>query len=69
MAGSFGYEKEHYNISMQMAERKLLPAVRAQKPETLIAASGFSCRHQVNHGTGRTVLHPVEILRQAITTE
>jgi FAD/FMN-containing dehydrogenase/Fe-S oxidoreductase len=66
MAGSFGYEKEHYDISMQMAERKLLPAVRAQKPETLIAASGFSCRHQVNHGTGRKVLHPAEILRQAL---
>jgi Fe-S oxidoreductase len=66
MAGSFGYEKEHYDISMQMAERMLLPAVRAQKPETLIAASGFSCRHQVNHGTGRKVLHPAEILRQAL---
>ncbi len=66
MAGSFGYEKEHYEISMQMAERKLLPAVRAQKQETLIAASGFSCRHQVHHGSGRTVLHPVEILRQAL---
>jgi FAD/FMN-containing dehydrogenase/Fe-S oxidoreductase len=66
MAGSFGYEKEHYEISMQMAERKLLPAVRAQKEETLIAASGFSCRHQVHHGSGRTVLHPVEILRQAL---
>jgi FAD/FMN-containing dehydrogenase/Fe-S oxidoreductase len=69
MAGSFGYEKEHYNISIQMAERKLLPAVRSQPEDTLIAASGFSCRHQINHGTGRTALHPVEILRQAITTE
>ena len=68
MAGSFGYEKEHYKISMQIAERKLLPAVRAQKHDTLIAASGFSCRHQINQGAGRSVLHPVEILRRAITT-
>jgi Fe-S oxidoreductase len=66
MAGSFGYEKEHYKISMEMAERKLLPAVRAQNQETLIAASGFSCRHQVSHGSGRKALHPVEILRQAL---
>ena len=68
MAGSFGYEKEHYDISMQIAERKLLPAVRDQKQDTLIAASGFSCRHQIIQGAGRSVLHPVEILRQAITT-
>jgi FAD/FMN-containing dehydrogenase/Fe-S oxidoreductase len=67
MAGSFGYEKEHYEVSMQMAERSLLPVVRQQKANTLIAASGFSCRHQLNHGSGRTVLHPVEILRQALT--
>ena len=66
MAGSFGYEKEHYDISIQMAERKLLPAVRSQKPETIIAASGFSCRHQIHHGSGRKALHPVEILRQAL---
>ncbi len=66
MAGSFGYEKEHYDISIQMAERILLPAVREQKAETLIAASGFSCRHQIHHGSGRTALHPVEILHDAL---
>jgi len=66
MAGSFGYEKEHYEISMQMAEHRLLPEIRAQKTETLIAASGFSCRHQIKHGSGKTALHPVQILRQAM---
>jgi FAD/FMN-containing dehydrogenase/Fe-S oxidoreductase len=69
MAGSFGYEKEHYDISIQMAERKLLPAVREQKAETLIAASGFSCRHQIQHGSGRKALHPVEILREALIND
>jgi FAD/FMN-containing dehydrogenase/Fe-S oxidoreductase len=69
MAGSFGYEKEHYDISMQMAERKLLPAIREQSEETIIAASGFSYRHQVSDGSGRTALHPAEILRQALVEE
>ncbi|MFQ5638751.1 MAG: FAD-binding and (Fe-S)-binding domain-containing protein [bacterium] len=66
MAGAFGYESEHYEISMQMGERRLLPAVRKQSPDTLIAASGFSCRHQIKHGTGKTALHPVEILQKAV---
>jgi FAD/FMN-containing dehydrogenase/Fe-S oxidoreductase len=66
MAGSFGYESEHYEISMQMAERRLLPAVRKEPDDTLIAVSGFSCRHQVRHGSGRVALHPVEILRKAM---
>lgn len=66
MAGSFGYESEHYEISMEMAERRLLPAIRNEPEATLIAANGFSCRHQVMHGTGRVALHPVEILRKAM---
>lgn len=66
MAGSFGYESEHYEISMQIAERRLLPAIRKEPDDTLIAASGFSCRHQIRHGTGRVALHPVEILRKAM---
>ena len=69
MAGSFGYEKEHYDISMRMAERKLLPTIREQDKETIIAASGFSCRHQVKHGADSTALHPVEILHNALTEE
>ncbi len=66
MAGSFGYEAEHYEVSMQMAERRLLPAVRAAGPETIIAAAGLSCREQIAHGTGRRALHPAEVLRDAL---
>ena len=66
MAGAFGYEKEHYEISCRMAERRLLPAVRSASSETLIVAPGTSCRHQISHGTGRKVLHPAELLRDAM---
>ncbi len=66
MAGSFGYEAEHYALSMQMAERRLLPAVRAAGPETVIVAAGFSCREQIAHGSGRRALHPAEVLRAAL---
>ncbi len=66
MAGSFGYEAEHYDISMQMAERRLLPAVRSAAAETVIVASGTSCRHQIGHGAQRRALHPVEVLRDAL---
>jgi Fe-S oxidoreductase len=66
MAGSFGYEDEHYTVSMEMAERRLLPAVRAVGPETIIVAAGVSCRQQIKHGTGREALHPAEVLRDAI---
>ena len=66
MAGSFGYEKEHYNLSMQIGELVLLPAVRKQPDEVIIAAPGTSCRHQIKDGTGRKALHPVEILYDAL---
>lgn len=66
MAGSFGYESEHYQISMQMAERRLLPAVRQASEDTLIVAAGVSCRQQIIHGTGRPVSHPAEVLRAAL---
>jgi Fe-S oxidoreductase len=66
MAGSFGYEKEHYDLSMQIGELVLLPAVRQADADTLIAAPGTSCRHQVKDGTGRKALHPVEILWEAM---
>ncbi len=66
MAGSFGYESEHYYLSVKMAERRLWPAVKGASDETLIVAPGFSCRHQIEHGTGRTALHPAEVLRDAL---
>jgi Fe-S oxidoreductase len=66
MAGSFGYETEHYEISMQMAERRLLPAVRQAGEATLIVAAGVSCRQQIKHGTGRQAWHPAEVLRAAL---
>ncbi|HEU5079085.1 MAG TPA: FAD-linked oxidase C-terminal domain-containing protein [Opitutaceae bacterium] len=66
MAGSFGYEKEHYAVSQQIGELVLFPAVRALSKETVIAAPGPSCRHQVKDATGRRALHPVEILHAAL---
>jgi Fe-S oxidoreductase len=66
MAGSFGYEKEHYDISMKIGELVLLPAVRASSGEAIIAAPGTSCRHQIKDGTGRKAKHPVEILYEAL---
>ncbi len=66
MAGSFGYEKEHYELSMKIGELVLFPTVRAQADDVLIAAAGTSCRHQIHDGTKRTALHPIEILWGAI---
>ena len=62
MAGSFGYEKEHYDLSMKIGELVLFPTVRKQPAEVIIGATGTSCRHQIKDGTGRRSLHPVEIL-------
>ncbi|MEO5978628.1 MAG: FAD-linked oxidase C-terminal domain-containing protein [Chryseolinea sp.] len=62
MAGSFGYEKEHFDLSMKIGELVLFPTVRKQSSEVIIAASGTSCRHQIKDGTGRKALHPVEII-------
>lgn len=66
MAGSFGYEKEHYDISMKIGELVLFPAVRNSSEETIIAAPGTSCRHQIKDGTARKALHPVEVLFEAL---
>lgn len=66
MAGSFGYEKEHYDVSMQVGELVLFPAVRDASEDTLIAAPGTSCRHQIHDGTGRTARHTIEILYEAM---
>ncbi len=66
MAGSFGYEKEHYELSMKIGELVLFPTIRKQPEEVIIAAPGTSCRHQIHDGTGRKALHPVEILWEAL---
>lgn len=66
MAGSFGYEAEHYELSMKMGEVTLFPAVRAQSKDTLVVAAGVSCHEQIAHGTGRDALHPAQVLYQAL---
>ena len=66
MAGSFGYEKDNYEISMQIGELRLFPAVRKAAQNVRIAANGTSCRHQIKDGTGKDALHPLSILRQAL---
>ncbi len=66
MAGSFGFEREHYDISMAIGERRLLPAVRRVPAETEVVAMGVSCRQQIAHGTGRRAKHLVELLVAAI---
>jgi Fe-S oxidoreductase len=66
MAGSFGMETEHYDISMKMAETSLLPAVRKAAAEAIIVADGTSCRHQIADGTGRGALHVARVLLQAL---
>jgi FAD/FMN-containing dehydrogenase/Fe-S oxidoreductase len=66
MAGSFGYEAEHYEVSMQVGELVLFPAVRKQPQEVIIAAPGTSCRHQIKDGTGRKALHTLEVLYDAL---
>lgn len=66
MAGSFGYEEEHYETSMKVGRLKLFPAVEKSSEDTLIAANGTSCRHQIKDGTKREAQHPVSILRQAL---
>lgn len=66
MAGSFGYEREHYAVSMQVGELVLFPAVRQAPADAILAAPGTSCRHQILDGTGRLALHPVEVLWDAL---
>jgi FAD/FMN-containing dehydrogenase/Fe-S oxidoreductase len=66
MAGTFGYEREHYEISMRMAERDLLPAVRAAGADTYVVADGFSCKHQIAHGAQRDALHVAQLYAAAL---
>jgi FAD/FMN-containing dehydrogenase/Fe-S oxidoreductase len=65
MAGSFGFESEHYELSMRIGAQRLFPALDAEDPRALVAATGVSCRQQIQHGTGRIAHHPVELLRSA----
>ena len=66
MAGAFGYEKEHYEVSMKVGELILFPEIRKTQDDIIIAAPGTSCRHQIKDGTGRKAYHPVEILFDAL---
>ncbi len=68
MAGSFGYAREHYDVSRQIGERRLLPAAREMTPDTVLVASGVSCRQQVAHFTGVTAMHPATLLQSLLTS-
>ncbi len=65
-AGSFGYEAEHYELSMKIGELKLFPAVRQSSEKTKLVANGFSCRSQISHGTGRKAYHVIEVIESAL---
>ena len=66
MAGSFGFEKEHYDISMRIGEQTLFPAIRSQEEGVGVVAEGVSCRQQIEQGTGRRALHLAEVLAEAL---
>jgi hypothetical protein len=66
LAGSFGYEENHYDVSMKIGERVLLPKVREADRETLIIADGFSCREQIMHATPRHAMHLAEVIQMAL---
>jgi Fe-S oxidoreductase len=66
MAGSFGFEKDKYAISMAVGELELLPAVRRATPDSLIIADGFSCREQITQSTGRRTLHLAEVIQTGL---
>ena len=66
MTGSFGYEEEHFDLSMKIGEMVLFPAVRAAEQAVVISAPGTSCRHQIRDGTGRVAKHPVEVMYESL---
>ncbi|MBL0140925.1 MAG: FAD-binding protein [Betaproteobacteria bacterium] len=68
MAGSFGYERAHYDVSMAMGEASLLPAIRAASVATVVVAAGTSCRHQIEHGASREAVHPAVALAAALAS-
>jgi Fe-S oxidoreductase len=67
MAGSFGFEREHYDISVSLGNRRLAPAVKTVAADTVVVAPGMSCRQQIEHLAGRRARHPAEALREALT--
>lgn len=69
MAGSFGYEREHFEVSMQIAEQHLFPAIRSADADSRVVANGFSCRQQILGGLGQKALHPVEALAEVLSDE
>ena len=69
MAGSFGYDRSHYDVSKAIGERKLFPAVRARTPGAAVVAAGTSCRHQVEEFTGARPVHPATLLRSLLPRE
>lgn len=69
MAGSFGFESEHYDVSLTVGQDRLFPAVEAEPPDTLIVATGVSCRQQIAHGTSRQAVHPLQLIREALAPE
>ncbi|MGI5144257.1 FAD-binding and (Fe-S)-binding domain-containing protein [Streptomyces sp. CA-106110] len=68
MAGSFGFESEHYDLSMTVGNDRLFPAIKAASEDTVVVATGVSCRQQISHGGGRRAVHPVELVRSALHT-
>jgi hypothetical protein len=66
MAGAFGFEKAHYDVSIAAGERALLPAVRQADRNTLVIADGFSCREQIAQTTERTALHLADVIKMAL---
>jgi Fe-S oxidoreductase len=68
MAGSFGYEREHYPISEAVGERKLFPAIREREPGTVLVASGFSCRQQIRHFTGVEAVSAMQLIEPLLSS-
>jgi len=66
MAGSFGYEKEHFDLSNKIGDLVLFPSIRKSDENAIITAPGTSCRHHIKDGTGRIALHPVDVLYEAL---
>jgi Fe-S oxidoreductase len=66
MAGSFGYSRDHYEVSRAIGERRLMPAIRNRTRGTPVVASGFSCRHQIKDFTGETAVHPAVLLKSVL---
>jgi Fe-S oxidoreductase len=69
MAGSFGYEKEHYDLSMQIGTQRLFPAITQNSNDSHICAPGFSCRHQIKDGTQQQALHPAKLIAQRLSLD